>query len=458
MLLQLRVDSLMLNLPLPTYSLTRSIIRQPRQQRICKTPTRLYSELRPMQEWSMLTFSLNLMQFSGHCLARNGSHGPSYRNWELIRKRFPILNENYEESGNEKLDERRFLNPSPHSEIFRFFYRKRFASFASFFLDSLIDVPTCFTVSSSIYRLRHNNFLLKLMSSNLKCGQLEKINSMMSRVLFALTWKEEHFLNPHSLLPLLDILTPHLLLRGEISTKDPLIVCGNLKEEGGEEGGKLLQLSEAEIDQLRAMLHEDVACFPNQSWLTSLVRVNVNINEGSSGNDNQNESRIGGEFRIFNKDRTKRTDLVLSFETTPEITLVLQYGHYLTKIEKEAAPDNRLLIRLGTIFQQINPVFNFFSYKTSKTIWKFSRGKAGRYFFMWKFIPPHKRELLILQWLKHEFALASSKQSAEKFKIGLERLLSFDNTHPFARRKRFINNFIFREYRFSLMRNFRTRK
>lgn len=337
-------------------------------------------------------------------------------------------------------------------EIFSFFYRKRFATFASFFLNSLVDVPACFEISTSLHRPQHNNFLYKLISVNLKRGHLERANSMISTVLFSLTWHGSPLLTPSNScgsLPLLDILVPFLFATTAKIFDNSRIVEGGLVE-GWEGDYPRLFLDADEMTQLQMSIGEGIASLPIQAWLKAL-------DLGPQISTQFKEEDVDWHFRLCDKQRQEPTQWVLHLVKPPVMGFLLQWGQRL-RTEGEAERANRLVARFETIFQQINPIFNFFSYKTSKTIWKFSRGKAGRYFFMWKYIPPYKRELLILRWLKHEFSLMPVKQSSTRFESGLSQFLSFNENHPFAKRKRFINHFIFREYRFSLMRHFRTRK
>ena len=54
---------------------------------------------------------------------------------------------------------------------------------------------------------------------------------------------------------------------------------------------------------------------------------------------------------------------------------------------------NQLLINT---FKKFNFLFSFYIYKVDKQIYKNSRGKSGKYTFVWKYLAPYKRNLLIL--------------------------------------------------------------
>jgi hypothetical protein len=51
---------------------------------------------------------------------------------------------------------------------------------------------------------------------------------------------------------------------------------------------------------------------------------------------------------------------------------------------------------LAQIFKRFNYLFSFYIYKVDKKIYKNSRGKSGKHTFVWKYIAPYKRNLLIM--------------------------------------------------------------
>lgn len=402
-----------------------------------------------VQRWTSLTSvpplqgRLNLDPLLGRELPLTYASICNLNSNSEVASDFPEKTPLVEELGN-------FRNGWGYDEMFYFFYRKRFSNFASFFLNSLIDVPNCFKVSTSLYRTQHNNFLHKLLSLNLQRGRLEKVNSLISQVLFALTWGETRFTNSRADPSFLNALVPQLRIANDLR-EGYQTVSGKLVTEGGDY--PKLFLDEHAIKRLRQSIEGDIVQFSIQSRLTlpDVSGANNHVWQLDEGNREQ-------RFRLYDQQREESTQWVLWLTEVSFPPLLLKYCHEFIRNGRMMDYGNRLVARFEKICQHINPVFTFCSYKTSKTIWKFSRGKAGRYFFMWKYVPMYKRELLILRWLKHEFFVAPAKQGKMRFEMGLDQLLAFDHNHPFAKRKRFANNFIFREYRFSLMRHFRTRK
>jgi hypothetical protein len=64
---------------------------------------------------------------------------------------------------------------------------------------------------------------------------------------------------------------------------------------------------------------------------------------------------------------------------------------------------------LLSVFRKFNFLFSFYIYKVDKQIYKNSRGKSGKYTFIWKYVAPYKRNLLILHWLVKETRMTSGK-------------------------------------------------
>lgn len=57
-------------------------------------------------------------------------------------------------------------------------------------------------------------------------------------------------------------------------------------------------------------------------------------------------------------------------------------------------------------FKLLDIAFSFFVYKVDKHIFKNSRGKSGKYTFIWKYIPVYKRFAFTAHWLMREIRVA----------------------------------------------------
>ena len=64
---------------------------------------------------------------------------------------------------------------------------------------------------------------------------------------------------------------------------------------------------------------------------------------------------------------------------------------------------------LSTNFNMINLIFSFYIYKVDKHIYKNSRGRSGKFTFIWKYIAPYKRISRITYWLLKDVKTAAGK-------------------------------------------------
>jgi hypothetical protein len=58
--------------------------------------------------------------------------------------------------------------------------------------------------------------------------------------------------------------------------------------------------------------------------------------------------------------------------------------------------------QLNKSLKKLKPIFAFYIYKVDKNIYKNTRGKSGKFTFIWKYIAPYKRTPLTLSWLAKE--------------------------------------------------------
>jgi hypothetical protein len=57
---------------------------------------------------------------------------------------------------------------------------------------------------------------------------------------------------------------------------------------------------------------------------------------------------------------------------------------------------------LTRFIKESQPLFTLYIYKVSKSIYKNTRGKSGKFMFTWKYVPVYKRLFLISSWLIKE--------------------------------------------------------
>ena len=107
-------------------------------------------------------------------------------------------------------------------------------------------------------------------------------------------------------------------------------------------------------------------------------------------------------------------------------------------------------------FKKFNYIFSFYIYKVDKQIYKNSRGKSGKYTFVWKYVAPYKRNFLIMHWLSKEVRISSGKTLQER----LNNVLCNFITNPHAtwiwKIKKFSLNYVYFNLRRTLGETYKT--
>lgn len=106
----------------------------------------------------------------------------------------------------------------------------------------------------------------------------------------------------------------------------------------------------------------------------------------------------------------------------------------------------------------LKPIFHYYIYKVDKQIYKNSRGRSGRYTFIWKYLTPFKRINFIAFNLAKEIKLDYSKDLNNRIINCLAKYLGNPKTTLISRSIRFSNNYVFLGGKNNLLQNYRTIK
>jgi hypothetical protein len=101
-------------------------------------------------------------------------------------------------------------------------------------------------------------------------------------------------------------------------------------------------------------------------------------------------------------------------------------------------------------------MFSYFIYSVDKNIRKFSRGKSGKYTFIWKYIPFYKRNYLVMRWIAKDIKFNQNKKFQERI-ANILFVLNYTPNKSFAwKSKLFSHNYVFKNFRKSLMSTLKT--
>jgi len=137
-----------------------------------------------------------------------------------------------------------------------------------------------------------------------------------------------------------------------------------------------------------------------------------------------------------------------------ELSFIFQHFYKLNK--KEIEPESSIKKVINQNLSQLSPMFLYFVYNVDKNVRKFSRGKSGKYVFIWKYVAPYKRKHLMFKWFLKEIKFDESKKLHMRLN-NMFNLLFFDlkNTHA-AKAKNFTYSFIFKNFRKTFMMSLKT--
>lgn len=114
-------------------------------------------------------------------------------------------------------------------------------------------------------------------------------------------------------------------------------------------------------------------------------------------------------------------------------------------------------VTLRNIYKML-PMFAFYIYKVDKQIYKNTRGKSGKYTFIWKYVTSYKRPFLVMSWILRELRVTPGRSLIDRLTLLLRTLVfSPDKTWIF-RIKRFSTNYVYRNCRKTLAENYITVK
>ena len=139
-----------------------------------------------------------------------------------------------------------------------------------------------------------------------------------------------------------------------------------------------------------------------------------------------------------------------------ENSVLLNYSNTLTNLEKTINISFFLKNYLYLLLSKVYPIFSYFIYSVDKNIRKYSRGKSGKYTFIWKFIAPYKRIKLATRWIIKDIKFYQSRKFNERLIKTFENLY-FSPDKSFAwKSKIFSHNYVFKNFRKTLMSSLRT--
>ena len=158
-------------------------------------------------------------------------------------------------------------------------------------------------------------------------------------------------------------------------------------------------------------------------------------------------------FLILNfstkSDTHVRTFPLISKENT-------NFNHMLTKTHKLILPIWNMNSWFFKYVYSNLPLFAFYIYKVDKKIFKNTRGKSGKFTFIWKYVTPYKRMFLVMHWLAKELRIKPGKNLQQRLTSIIHDITYNPKTTWINKVKKFSHNYIYKNSRHALAENYRT--
>lgn len=180
----------------------------------------------------------------------------------------------------------------------------------------------------------------------------------------------------------------------------------------------------------------------------------------------QYENISNSDNRVWKSNYSwKNIFLLLNFGTRYDtkaslFTLVkdetLAYNHIINGITKRITPEWNFNKWLFMSTQDLLPIFSFYIYKVDKKIFKNTRGKSGKFTFIWKYVSSFKRIHLVMHWIMKELKLKPGKTLNERLELLIKTLIYSPKTTWIYKIKKFSHNYVYRNSRKTLAENYKT--
>lgn len=106
--------------------------------------------------------------------------------------------------------------------------------------------------------------------------------------------------------------------------------------------------------------------------------------------------------------------------------------------------------------KKLEPIFLFYVYKVDKNIYKNTRGKSGKYTFIWKYISSFKRKFLVMHWIMKELKMQSGRTLKDRLNSVLSTLYTNPEKTWIWKIRKFSHNYVYYNCRNTLAETYRT--
>ena len=118
--------------------------------------------------------------------------------------------------------------------------------------------------------------------------------------------------------------------------------------------------------------------------------------------------------------------------------------------------NNVSISKLSKSIHSFKPIFMFYIYKVDKAIYKNSRGKSGKFTFLWKYVAPYKRSRLIMYWFNKEVKSCKGINFASRLNSTLLKYTTSPKETFIFKARKFSYNYVYSNHKIGLASTYRT--
>ena len=135
---------------------------------------------------------------------------------------------------------------------------------------------------------------------------------------------------------------------------------------------------------------------------------------------------------------------------------IVDWGNMTTQNFKNVVSNWRFKTILFRNLGQMLPIFSFYIYKVDKQIFKNTRGKSGKYTFIWKYVTQYKRVFIAMYWLLKELRIMPGRSIGDRMSQLIKGFVFSPEKTWIYRVKKFSSNYVYRNCRHTLAEHYRT--
>ena len=102
----------------------------------------------------------------------------------------------------------------------------------------------------------------------------------------------------------------------------------------------------------------------------------------------------------------------------------------------------------------LSPIFMLYIYKVDKAIYKNSRGKSGKFTFIWKYVAPFRRNHMLFYWINKELKTSKLNNYNDRLKQVILAYIFTPNSTFIHKARRFSYNYVYYNHKTTLATTF----